>query len=59
MGSLAKSAKKQDTKLRLMEAIGRDEEVTGKRKTNKLYAEEFGVSERTIIRYIRELEEDI
>lgn len=59
LGSLAKSAKKQDTKQRLMEAIGRDEEVTGKRKTNKLYAEEFGVSERTIIRYIRELEEDI
>ena len=59
MGSLAKAAKKQDTKQRLLEAINRDEEMTGKKKTNRLYADEFGVSERTIIRYIRELEGDV
>ena len=59
IGSLAKSAKKQDLKMKLFDAINRDEEFDGKRKTNRLYAEEFGVSERTIIRYIRELEDDI
>jgi RecA-family ATPase len=53
------AGKKADIKFRLIDAINRDEEISGKRKTQKQYAEEFGVSERTIRTYIRELEEDI
>ena len=45
-------------KNRLAEAINRDEEFFGKKKTQKEYAEEFGISERTIRTYLRELEED-
>ena len=59
IGSLAKSAKKADMKARLYEAVNRDIDMTGKRKTYKLYAEEFGVSEKTIKRYMSEWEEDI
>ncbi len=36
-----------------------DIEYDGKRKTYKQYAEEFGVSEKTIKRYMSEWEEDI
>ena len=53
------AGKKASTKERLMDAIYRDEEIAGKRKTQKEYADEFGVSERTIRTYLRELEEDI
>ena len=53
------AGKKADIKSRLVDAINRDEEVAGRRKTQKQYADEFGVSERTIRTYIRELEEDI
>jgi hypothetical protein len=59
MGNLAKSARKIDNKSRLMELIGRDEEFAGKRKTYKEYADEMGVSEKTIKRYMNELKEDI
>lgn len=59
MGNLAKSARKADMKVRLYEAVNRDIDVTGKRKTYKEYSEEFGVSERTIKRYMSEWEEDI
>ena len=59
MGNLAKTAKKAEMKIRLYEAVNRDIEVTGKRKTYKEYAEEFGVSEKTIKRYMSEWEEDI
>ena len=59
LGSLAKAAKKASMKERLFAAINRDEDVTGHRKTQKEYAEEFGVSERTIRTYLREFEEDI
>ena len=59
MGALARSAKKADMKVRLYEAVNRDIEVAGKRKTYKEYAEEFGVSEKTIKRYMSEWEEDI
>jgi len=59
MGNLAKKAQKQNTKERLFEAINRDEEIAGKRKTQKEYADEFGVTERTIRTYLKELEEDI
>ena len=52
------AAKKGDLKNRLAEAINRDEEFFGKKKTQKEYAEEFGISERTIRTYLRELEED-
>ena len=53
------AVKKANIKERLYDAINRDEEVGGKRKTQKEYAEEFGVSERTIRTYLREMEEDI
>jgi DNA-binding Lrp family transcriptional regulator len=59
MGNLAKSAKKADMKERLMDAINRDIEFDGKRKPQKQYADEFGVTERTIRSYLKELEEDI
>ena len=51
--------KKANVKERLIDAINRDEEVTGRRKTQKEYADELGVSDRTIRTYLRELEEDI
>lgn len=57
MGNLAKKAKKADSMADLARAIERDEEIAGKRKTQKQYAEEFGVTERTIRGWIRELEE--
>ena len=59
MGSLAKAAKKADMKAKLMELIGRDEDFAGKRKTYREYADEMGVSEKTIKRYMSELKEDI
>ena len=59
MGSLARSARKEDNKARLYEAVNRDIEISGKRKTYKQYADEFGVSEKTIKRYMSEWEEDI
>ena len=59
MGTLAVKARKVDNKSRLMELIGRDEEFSGKRKTYREYADEMGVSEKTIKRYMSELKEDI
>ncbi|MBQ2063184.1 MAG: DNA primase, partial [Firmicutes bacterium] len=59
LGSLARAAKKADMKGRLYEAVNRDIEVAGRRKTYKEYAAEFGVSEKTIKRYMSEWEEDI
>jgi hypothetical protein len=53
------AGKKASIKDRLADAINRDEDFTGRRRTQKEYADEFGVSERTIRTYIRELEEDI
>ena len=58
MGSLAKSAKKADMKVRLYDAVNRDIEFDGKRKTYKQYADEFGVSEKTIKRYMAEWDEE-
>ena len=58
MGSLARAARKTDNKARLMELIQRDIDFSGKPKTNKEYAEEMGVSERTIIRYRGEIERE-
>ena len=55
----AKVAKKADMKVRLYDAVNRDIEFDGKRKTYKQYADEFGVSEKTIKRYMSEWEEDI
>jgi RecA-family ATPase len=57
LGSLAKTAKKESMKERLMNAISRDEEFDGRRKTQKQYAEEFGVTERTIRSYLKEIED--
>ena len=59
MGALAKKARKIDNKARLLELIGRDEEFSGQRKTYREYADEMGVSEKTIKRYMSELKEDI
>ena len=58
LGSLAKTARKNDMKAKLYEAIRRDEEFDGKRKTCQQYADEFGVSKRTILRYMKELADD-
>ena len=59
IGNLAKSAKKADMKARLYDSVKRDEEFAGKRKTYEEYAAELGVSKRTIIRYMNEMQEDI
>jgi RecA-family ATPase len=59
MGNLAKKARKIDMKSKLMELIGRDEDFDGRRKTYKEYADEMGVSEKTIKRYMSELKEDL
>lgn len=59
MGNISKKIKKAANKSDLADAISRDEEFSGKRKTQKEYAEEFGVSDRTIRGWMRELEEDI
>ena len=59
LGNLTKTAKKASMKERLINAIERDEEFDGKRKTQKEYADEFGVTERTIRSYLKELEPDI
>ena len=58
MGSLARSAKKADMKARLLSAINRDVEISGKRKTQQEYADEFGVTPRTIRTYLKEMELD-
>jgi ATP-dependent Lon protease len=47
----------ESMKERLMNAIARDEEFDGKRKTQKQYADEFGVTERTIRSYLKEIDE--
>lgn len=57
MGALAKKVQKADMKSRLADAVERDVELAGKRKTFKQYAEEFGVSEKTIKRYMAEMKE--
>jgi RecA-family ATPase len=59
MGNISKKIRKAVSKADLAEAINRDEEFAGKRKTQKEYADEFGVSDRTIRGWMRELEEDI
>ena len=57
LGNIAKKVKKAANKNDLAEAIQRDTEIAGKPKTQKQYAEEFGVSDRTIRGWLRELEE--
>jgi len=59
LGNLSKASRKASMKERLIDAINRDEEFDGKRRTQKEYADEFGVTERTIRTYLKELEEDI
>jgi hypothetical protein len=59
IGNISKKVRKAANKADLAEAINRDEEFAGKRKTQKEYAEEFGVSDRTIRGWMKELEEDI
>jgi hypothetical protein len=50
-------AKKDSAKSRLFELIQADEELTGKRRTQAQYAEDLGIAERTVRRYLREMEE--
>ena len=56
LGNLAKRMRKKANINSLADAIKRDEEFAGERKTQKEYADEFGVSERTIRRWIEQLE---
>ena len=58
MGTLAKKARKVDNKTRLMELVTADEEF-GHRRTYREYADDLGLSEKTIKRYMSELKEDI
>ena len=51
-GSLSNKLKKRIQAEKLLKAIQRDEAIDGKRKTQKQYAEEFGVSERTIRKWM-------
>ena len=55
MGNITKKARKAANKEALAAAIARDEEF-GRRKTQKEYAEEFGVTDRTIRGWMREME---
>lgn len=57
MGSLANKIKKAANASDLARAIQRDEDFAGKRKTQKQYAEEFGVSDRTIRDWMRMIEQ--
>ena len=59
IGNLAKTARKADKKARLFEAVQRDFDLTGTRKTYAQYAQEFDCSEKTIKRYMNEWEGDI
>ena len=56
MGSLARKVRKYDMKSRFIDAYNRDIEFSGKPKSQREYAEEFGVTERTIRTYMKELE---
>lgn len=58
LGNLAKKVKKAAGKADLARVIERDDEM-GHRKTQKQYAEELGVSDRTIRGWMRELEGEI
>ena len=58
LGNLAKQAKKADKKAQLLHLIHEDEEFSGERRTLQQYAADIDVSERTIRRYMRELEID-
>ena len=57
LGSLAKTARKANNKARLVDAIERDIEFDGRQKTQREYAEEFGVTERTIRGWMKEIED--
>ena len=57
LGTLVKKIKKAASEADLAEAIQRDIEFAGKPKTQKQYAEEFGVSDRTIRGWMRNIEE--
>ena len=57
LGSLANKVKRAANVNDLAEAIQRDIDVAGKPKTQKQYAEEFGVSDRTIRSWWREIGE--
>ena len=57
LGSLANKAKRTKNASDLAEAIQRDVDITGKPKTQRQYAEEFGVSDRTIRSWWRQIEE--
>lgn len=55
MGSLANKIRKITNAEKLAEAIRRDEEIAGKPRTQKQYAEDFGVTERTIRQWMSQI----
>ena len=57
LGSLANKAKRAKNANDLADAIQRDVDITGKPKTQRQYAEEFGVSDRTIRSWWKQIEE--
>ena len=57
LGRLSQKVRKKENIDKLAEAIQRDVDFSGKQKTQKEYAEEFGVSVRTIRSWLKELGE--
>jgi len=55
IGNLTKKANKVSNIQKLADAIARDEEFSGKRKTAVQYADEFGLNEKTIRRYMKQI----
>jgi RecA-family ATPase len=55
-GSIANKVKRAANMADLAEAIRRDVDIAGKPKTQRQYAEEFGVSDRTIRSWMRDIE---
>ena len=58
IGSLSNKIKKATNVEKLAEAIRRDEEISGRPKTQKQYAQEFKVSERTIRGWMSQIKPD-
>ena len=56
-GTAATKGKKESMKDKLLDLIRQDEDFAGKRRTYAQYAEDLGVSEKTIKRYMKELSE--
>jgi len=57
IGTLSNKIKRATNIQKFTEALKRDEEFGGKRKTQKEYAQEFGVTERTIRDWLKQIEQ--